>query len=139
MIRRTADVLMRRLPSQAHASTAVSLSGGDVVPYPTIVVRAPSDLSSVPAAASMAGRMLAGARSRNTSPTSAMPGSRGATRMSSVGSHLGGGGQCGIDGCVAVAVTGIHVPRALASAPLKLAKMRIVEGIPPSALTGAVK
>jgi hypothetical protein len=51
--------------------------------------------------ASTAGVMLAGARSRNTSPTSAMPGSSGATRISSVGSHPVGGGQCGIDGCVA--------------------------------------
>ena len=37
--------------------------------------------------ASTAGLTLAGARSRNTSPTSAIPGSNGATKISSVGSH----------------------------------------------------
>jgi NAD(P)-dependent dehydrogenase (short-subunit alcohol dehydrogenase family) len=71
---------------------------GVVVPYPTMVVCAPSDLSSVPGAANLAGVIPAGACARKTSPTSATPGSSGATRMSSVGSHCGGGGQCGIEG-----------------------------------------
>ena len=131
---------MRRVPSHGQASTGRPMARpGDVRPYPTIVVRAPSELSRVAGAASTAGSMLAGARSRNTSPASAMPGSSGATRMSSVGSHCGGGGQCGIDGCVARAITGIHIPGSRASVALKLAIMRIVGGISPSAFTGAVK
>jgi hypothetical protein len=45
---------MRRFTSHDHASTATPNGRpGDVRPYPTIVARAPSDLSSVAGAASI--------------------------------------------------------------------------------------
>jgi hypothetical protein len=68
-----------------------------------------------------------------------MPGSSGATRISSVGSHCGGGGQCGIEGCVTCRITGIHVAGFLASVGLKLANILIDGGSAPSAVAGAVK
>src|SRR5687767_15303360 len=68
-----------------------------------------------------------------------MPGSSGATKISSVGSHSGGGGQGGIDGCVTNRATGIQVLGSLASVGLKLAKIRIDGGSEPRVVAGAVK
>ena len=45
---RNAEVLMRRFPSHIEASVGALRFSWVVVPYPTIVVCAPSDLSSVP-------------------------------------------------------------------------------------------
>ena len=56
-----------------------------------------------------------------------------------MGSHLGGGGQYGIDGCVACPTTRIQVSGSFASTGLKLEKIRIDGGSVPSALAGAVK
>src|SRR6185503_4434167 len=106
---RSIDVLMRRLPSHIALSGGAFRRRGLVVPYPTMVIGAPSDRSSVPGSAKRAGVIPDGAYARKTSPTSAMPGSSGATRLSSVGSHCGGAGQCGMEGCVANRTTGIHV------------------------------
>lgn len=63
---RTAETLTRRLPSHGHACTGSARSTGETMPYPTMVVRTFSDRASVPAAASAAGSMPDGARSRIT-------------------------------------------------------------------------
>ena len=84
---RNIEVLTRRFPSHGAISNGSFRFRGVVVPYPTIVVCAPSDLSSLPCRAKRAGSIPLGENSRRTSPTSAMPGSSGATRISSVGSH----------------------------------------------------
>ena len=58
---RNVDVLTRRLPSQIDASEGALRLRGTVVPYPTIVVCAPSDRSSAPCLAKRAGLIPAGA------------------------------------------------------------------------------